>query len=86
MRCLWMTSLFNLMLFRPEAASGLNYLLGLCLKLNPSGDSAARRNLQSSHFPRVPSCNLSLYKLNSMSVRGIKQGGRECARRLSMLL
>lgn len=41
---------------------------------------------QSLYFPHVPSCNLSLYRLNSMSVKDIQQGGREHVRRLSMLL
>lgn len=40
----WITSLSKLMLFHPEAVCGLSYILGFCLKVNPSGDSAARRN------------------------------------------
>lgn len=46
--CPWITSLSRLMLFHPEAVCGLSYLLGFCLKLNPSGGAAALRNSPSA--------------------------------------
>lgn len=80
----WITSLFKLMLFHPEAVCGLSYVLGFCLKLNPSGDSAACRNSPCTSLMFLlaifPSTGLTACLLKTYNREGGSMlGGYQCS-------